>query len=237
MTDFTPETDFFAAHEAYSRRMDEFQVGMQSINEGFKAEREAIYKEKYPRRKFDLEKAMVEPWFDGVYEKWKTKADALNAERDAFKKMAEEYLKAAAEVTEVPTSDEMIEISRVSGGMWHTQGYGANRYAMGSALSDADKAEYHGLRTEVRTIEKEKADRWGISYETYGVYANTTQAGLALLDYKESPPLREQVRLSWKRGTNPRVNMPFLPHGYEEQEGIDYFGNDLRAVENPSPMP
>lgn len=43
------------------------------------------------------------------------------------------------------------------------------------------------------------------------------------------PPLREQVRLAWKRGVNPRVYNPFLPHGYEEQAGIDYFGRDLRA--------
>ena len=46
----------------------------------------------------------------------------------------------------------------------------------------------------------------------------------------ELPLLREQVRRSWARGVNPRVFNPFLPHGYEEQEGIDYFGRDLRGA-------
>jgi hypothetical protein len=30
-----------------------------------------------------------------------------------------------------------------------------------------------------------------------------------------------------KKGVNPRVYMPFLPHGIEQQLGLDYFGNDL----------
>lgn len=42
-------------------------------------------------------------------------------------------------------------------------------------------------------------------------------------------PLREWVRLCWKLGANPRVYNPYLPHGYEEREGLDFFGNDLRA--------
>jgi hypothetical protein len=42
-------------------------------------------------------------------------------------------------------------------------------------------------------------------------------------------PLREFVRLAWKLGGNPRVYLPGFPHGYEEREGLDFFGNDLRA--------
>lgn len=237
MTDFTSETDFFAAHAVYRTSLDGFRVEMQSLNEGFKEERESLYKAQYPRRKYDGNKAAAEPWFDEVYEKWKSKADILADKYNDFKQKAEAHLQELAKSTAVPTTDEMVEIARASGGSYHTQGYSANKYAMGSAQSDADKAEYHGLRAEVRTIEKEKADNWGISYETYGVFANTNEQGLALLDFKESPPLREQVRLSWKRGVNPRVYNPFLPHGYEEEEGIDYFGNDLRAVESPAPAP
>ena len=41
---------------------------------------------------------------------------------------------------------------------------------------------------------------------------------------------REFVRLCWKLGSNPRVYLPTLPHGFEEQQGLDYFGNDLRVV-------
>jgi hypothetical protein len=40
--------------------------------------------------------------------------------------------------------------------------------------------------------------------------------------------LREWVRRCWKIGSNPRVYNPFLPHGFEEREGISYHGEDLR---------
>jgi hypothetical protein len=42
-------------------------------------------------------------------------------------------------------------------------------------------------------------------------------------------PFREWVRLCWKLGVNPRVFNPYLPHGYEEREGLDFFGGDKRA--------
>lgn len=42
-------------------------------------------------------------------------------------------------------------------------------------------------------------------------------------------PLREFVRLCWSMSCQPRVFDPFLPHGYEEREGLDFFGRDLRT--------
>jgi len=237
MTDFTSETEFFAAHAEFTRKMQEYNDSIYGLDTGFKGELQRRYKEQYPRRKFDGAKVVLEDWYKGVLEEWQGKADALIKERSEFKKLAEAHLGELAKSAEMPTTDEMIQISMTDGGWYHTQGYGANSYAKGAARSEADKAEYHGLKTEVRTLEKQKADRWGISYETYGVFANTTEAGIALLNYKEAPPLREEVRMCWKRGVNPRVYMPFLPHGYEEQEGLDYYGNDLRAVENSAPAP
>ena len=43
-----------------------------------------------------------------------------------------------------------------------------------------------------------------------------------------SPPMRETVRLAWKLGLNPRVYFPFLPHGFEEANGLDYFGGETK---------
>ena len=42
--------------------------------------------------------------------------------------------------------------------------------------------------------------------------------------------LREWVRQCWERGVNPRVSMPFLPQSFEEENGLDFFGGDLREV-------
>jgi len=237
MTDFTSETDFFAANAEYVRRMEGFAEAFYALDGEFKAEVERLYKEQHPRRKFDLSKASNEGWYMDVLGEWQVKADAMLKDRREFDEAAKAHLAELAKTAEMPISSEMIQIHKTDGGMYHTQGYGANGYAKGAAQSEADKAEFHGLNTEVRVLAKDKADRWGISYETYGVFANTTEAGIALLHYKEAPPLREEVRMCWKRGVNPRVYLPFLPHGYEEKVGIDFHGNDLLAVENPAPAP
>ena len=44
------------------------------------------------------------------------------------------------------------------------------------------------------------------------------------------PPMRETVRLAWKLGLNPRVYFPFLPHGFEEANGLDYFGGETKRT-------
>ena len=46
----------------------------------------------------------------------------------------------------------------------------------------------------------------------------------AALDYVQGPSLREWLALCWKRGCNPRVYNPWLPHGIEERLGVTYFG-------------
>lgn len=42
--------------------------------------------------------------------------------------------------------------------------------------------------------------------------------------------MREEVRLWWSMALNPRVSHPFLPHGYEEKNGLDFQGREIRKV-------
>ncbi len=44
---------------------------------------------------------------------------------------------------------------------------------------------------------------------------------------------REWVRQCWKLGANPRVFDPFLPHGFEERNGLDYCGNEKASTIKP----
>lgn len=60
-----------------------------------------------------------------------------------------------------------------------------------------------------------------------------TPADVELLKRLPGPGLREEVRWCWANGMQPRVFNPFLPHGFEEREGLDYFGCDLRAEACP----
>ena len=136
-------------------------------------------------------------------------------------------------------SSDLAEVRRAGvGGEWFpldlrstwdysSQGFSALRYAEGAVEFTADVARSLGFVD-------------GVDLVVQRVPYHETEACLAAVRVedaidveivKRSPPpsLREQVRLAWKRGVNPRVYNPFLPHGFEEREGLDYFGGDLRA--------
>lgn len=61
----------------------------------------------------------------------------------------------------------------------------------------------------------------------YEVLAYCCEDDLPLIIHHPPPTIREQVKMCWGRGINPRVYCPFLPHGYEGKVGLDFFGNDL----------
>ena len=101
---------------------------------------------------------------------------------------------------------------------YNSQGFGANKYAKGACENYAQKAIHYGFETEVRH------NKEGI--ESYDCYVGATQLALDILEEKPEIPLREWVKSQWKRGVNPRVLCPFLPAGYEDEEGLDYFGGE-----------
>ena len=128
--------------------------------------------------------------------------------------------------------DNLRCLYKVGGNSYHTQGYGANTYARGDALDKAAHASAHGLITEVREIAKRRDSGSGPfpgigDVCTYGVFANTTEAGWEMVTRRPPLPLREWVRQCWANHVNPRVYMPFLPHGYEESEGLDFLGGEV----------
>lgn len=119
-----------------------------------------------------------------------------------------------------------------------SQGYGARRYAEGAAEMRADGFRVAGY--EVRTTFVHPGTPMpanGGPFPAvdcrghYLVEADVKEDLDVEIVHRRSPPtLREVVRMCWKRGVNPRVYNPFLPWDYEKQEGLDQFGNDLRAV-------
>jgi len=220
--------DFFTAHREHKARLEAFAEELDGIRSGHDEAARARYREIHPRRKFDHSKAAKEDFYAPMLEEWKAKFSAKLDEREAFEKESKERLAVLAADTPFPPSAEMTMVASESGGSYHTQGYGANKYARASLEALADKAAFHGLETEIRVLETGPRDRYGIAHETYGLFAPTTEEGAALLAFKQEVPLRDLVRMSWKRGVNPRVYMPFLPHGYEASQEIDFFGNDLR---------
>jgi len=163
----------------------------------------------------DEHRAIVEP----RQKAW----DARVAAEDVAIKEAKEALKAAAvDAAFGAPAPEWALFRRVYVSSYSTQGFGAGHYAKSCAEDHADHARHHGVEVEVR---REGGDTRGS--ECFAVYVKLGPRDLALLEQKPGPSLRDWLKACWKRGANPRVLNPFLPHGLEERLGIDYFGNDV----------
>lgn len=102
---------------------------------------------------------------------------------------------------------------------YRSQGFGAERYAEGAAKLCAAEAEAAGV--PARVVEQtEKVHQFVVEV------AVADRVDIEILNHKPGLTLREWVRRSWGQGTNPRVFIPSLPHGYEESVGLDYFGRE-----------
>lgn len=198
----------------------------------------AEFKRQFPKRRKPSHHSKA---FDAIAngkafrEPWEAKAKAMYAERTQTGEAAEIELRGMAERIEPEHGDPdtfgLYLAETVRGHSYHTQGYGANKYARGTAEHYADMARAAGCMVEVRTIGRfTSGGPWPITYETYGVFVDVSPTGWEIIRRKPLPSMRETVRLCWKRGVNPRVYYPFLPHGFEESEGLDYFGGELRKA-------
>lgn len=143
-------------------------------------------------------------------------------------------LEAAADPLEVPKAEEFIPWRSSTGCDYSTQGYGANKYSKNSMEAAADYARAADIEVEIRDeVYIKSRGGWRSTGDCmkYTVWVKTTALGLEVLHYKPDLPLREWVRLCWKRGVNPRVYASFLPPGYEEKVGLDYYGGFLPNYE------
>lgn len=101
---------------------------------------------------------------------------------------------------------------------YRSQGYGMAKYTEMAAELEADEARMYGIPVELR-----KGDE-GVS-----IYADLeSELAVEILKRKPHLPAKEWVRRCWARGVNPRVYNPYLPVGFEERVGLDYFGGEKR---------
>lgn len=181
-----------------------------------------LWKKEFPKKKYSASKAME---LDAVKDYHATTKERRTYEKfwDYWRKREdkiEEHLEAEAQNLSVPYGD-LILAERISSHNWSTQGFGALKYAQDAAQAKLDAAKLFGVEGELRLDDTCSIN--GCSYGTYEVWLQTTEVGLEILKRKKIS-LAERVRQSWARGCQPRVNMPFLPHGYEQSVGLDFFG-------------
>ncbi len=202
-------------------------ASMRALDVQFQAVLEAAWKAANPgsrKRKRDYPKDLAN--YAELRAPFETQAETLRTDYNTIVDAFEESLKIAAGTEPLPRTPELSKVSQVDGGNYHTQGYGANKYARESAQQNVDKALFHGLKAEVREGESyTSGGRYSQTYTTYEVWADTTETGWTQLSYLPSVPLRDWLAMCWKRGVNPRVYNPFLPWNLEEKLGVDHFGN------------
>ncbi len=169
-----------------------------------------------------------------TYERLKPLADALMERRKAL----EEELRVLAESVKPVAGELSLTFDEVSESAYHTQGFGAGKYAQMAAEMRADTARVAGIPVEVLEEAREYPGSTRVT-DSYGRSANKTyrvnrvvvhvmeELDFKILKFSPRPSVRESVRLCWARGVNPRVYNPWLPFGYEEKVGLDYFGRDL----------
>jgi len=154
----------------------------------------------------------------------------------------EQFQKARGRLVErgvVPLAgDKRVEFAAVYDSTYRSQGYGARHYAQGSAKLKALEATCHGIKHEI--TEETRTFEAIVSYggRTERTTSSTFRVFVFVQDefdveiLKDCPKLdlRSAVKACWGAGVNPRVYNPFLPHGYEESVGLDYFGGETRKA-------
>ena len=193
----------------------------------------AMYKEVHPRREFTVARCLEEvPKAEEVRLEWQERAvEVMDGAKVARKELKDELVLLAGRM-DVPVCDEWAVWTTVSSTFYNSQGFGACKYARQSAQQYADKAMFHGVEAEVVEMNRHRSKgQWPVDHADYEVRVKTTEVGMAILDRKPDIPMDEWVRLCWERGVNPRVYNPFLPSflpsSYEEEHGLDYFGNRI----------
>jgi len=219
----TPKEEFLALlAEIKTRRIEAFdRHGQQALFE----ERLALhYFAKYPRRKkppscSKFEKEMPEA-YAAIADKLIDEIQGLQASYLDLKKGSAEKLNTLADSIEVEASSERLKFEEVWETTYSSQG-SPRLYAKHKAQEISDHLEFCGVRSEVNTVEK--AGRTA----SFVVYARCAAEDFEVLRHKTPLPLKEQIRRCWKSGANPRVYLPFLPYGYEEANGLDFYGGYL----------
>lgn len=197
-----------AAREATGRTLRSRQKAVEALNE---------------RGLFD---GVVAPLSDPWNETLARLDGALEANRKARRDAAR-----AAELSPVAMRTRWEKLDSVSATAYRSVGYGCDRYARAAAEDVAAAATRHGVETIVQEVRREVPgdltpfDR----FEVWVRVADTRDLQL-LRDKPDETPVREWVRMCWKRGVNPRVYNPFLPHGYEEKHGLDFFGGERESA-------
>lgn len=112
-------------------------------------------------------------------------------------------------------------VKAVHSTQFSTQGTGSGTYAANYAELVADEYRWNGIHAYTERFADKARIQKNIS--TTDVYAMASALDCEIVKNKPMPPV-VWLAQCWRRGLNPRVLNPYLPHGLEEKLGVDMQG-------------
>ena len=151
----------------------------------------------------------------------KSRYEALKAKKELNEKDLELF--ARGFTPEKQSKKFLLKISEAWA--YHTQGWGANKYARQALNEDIKFLEILGFECEVKTVNQHNTGGQFSSYhEDYQLWANITEFDFYLL--KKSGKFISVLNwafLCWKSGTNPKVYFQFLSQDdYDKSQVMAY---------------
>jgi len=190
-------------------------------------------KEKYPKKRIvDYQKAgsMLSPEeFAEIKEHWQTIFNNTYSRYDKFKMYLESKLIEYSKEYVITQAEDLYKIKSVNGGDYHTQGFGANKYARGHLESDKMLLELNGFECIIKETKVSDPDNWGMRYIEYELWSNITPKDFQFMKWKgQFISVLNWAVLCWRKRVNPKVYFPFLSDKDYEQSQV--LANDHNYV-------
>ncbi len=213
--------DFFDTKTAQQNALEAALVSAAKAKGAKKAKPEDVY--------LLLSKTEISAVRDPFQRAWDDGLEAVNGPLEA-NKLALHTAAVSAEFSPLELRARYVLVKSCWVSSYRSQGFGAVGYARNQAESYADKARLYDVKTDIRMVSNPNQLTEIESFDVFAFVADgrAGERDVELLRYKPEETLREWVRKQWLRGSNPRVSMPFLAHGYEESVGLDFFGGELK---------
>lgn len=149
----------------------------------------------------DSSKSFSAGRIEDLYSDYRTREKALI---EQLYDLANSYVISKKDISDTWTkADEISELE------FHTQGFGARKYARAKADRIAHRIESFGIPTEVRIVERKAYNE--DTYDVFEVYVKCTYDLMIMLKYKDFD-IDDDIAFLVKSGVNPRVFYPFLPY-------------------------
>ncbi len=204
------------------------------IQREFSSEIEAEWR-KVSKKNFKMTEApQVVPDYHQIHAKYAARANEVKivqaqerAKRDTdLQELAEQIV--ITDAMRIADKTLWVQYDERSTSDYHTQGFGAVKYAQAAAEDLVDHVRACGVDAEIRRVDREptRSSGWSMESVSFPIFAACDATTCEIIRRKSPIPLRDWVKNCWKRGIQPRVMNPFLPPGFEEQNGLDYFGRE-----------